>query len=120
MLSRDIQRVGSVMKDGIGGHRMAEGKRGGVVGSVFGPPGAVTHYDYACKRWEPGPQGECTVIEIHRSGPGVEKAKLSRHQSVGNIFGLGKQLSRDIVKLWGCAPDAERGFEGSRRRRRRR
>jgi len=123
-MAGDIRRVGALAaelgsgKIGLGPQRI--GNRGGIRSSVFGPPGHEIIYDYHCSRPQEagdfGP-GTCAVIEIERSGPGA--AKLRKRASVGNLFGLMEQLSRDIARAWGCTPEPTSGFEGARRRKRR-
>lgn len=71
--------------------------------AMFGPPGKVLLVDIA-----QGPNGT-----FRRKLPGGE------WQSVGNSYGLSRQLARDISRAWGCKSLApERGFSGVRRGRR--
>lgn len=90
-------------------------------GTIIGPRGNEIEYQFSCRKpqspGEFGP-GTCSVIEIERSGPGA--AKLRKRTTVGNLYGLATQLARDVSRAWGVEPSPTRGFEGVRRRRRRR
>jgi hypothetical protein len=107
MLARDIERLGGVTA------RLGEAFEKQQVG--FGPPGKRLWVSIGCWKLEKFGPGQCAVYEIEREGSGLPR--LGRKKTtVGNLYGLVRQLSRDIVKLWGCFPGPEKGFEGSRRR----
>jgi len=93
--------------------------KGGISGLIMGPDGNDILYKLQCVRPMPlgefGP-GRCGVYEIERSGPGA--VGLRPKTTVGNLFGLTEQLSRDMARAWGCEPEKTRGFEGRSRRRR--
>ncbi len=61
--------------------------------------------------------GPCATYNIERSGPGAKG--LKKKTGVGNIYGLMQQLSRDAARAW-CGPISKTtGFEGARKKRRR-
>jgi hypothetical protein len=116
-LVRDVGNLGALMMS------LADGLA--VKGAMFGPDGDMM-YDWECYRpvkYGPGP---CGSYKIKRT-PRTDKAKalgLKEEAHVGNLYGLNRQLSRDIARLHGCSRTSqigkETGFEGVRRRRNRR
>lgn len=107
MFARDIERLGGIAAN------IGDGKVKHHVG--FGPPGQRLFINIKCARMGKFGPGPCSVFEIEREGSGMPR--LGRQKTtVGNAYGLMRQLSRDIVKLWGCFPGPEVGFEGARRR----
>lgn len=116
MLSRDIKRLAGLTAEIGAGEKLTRS-------AGFGPPGKRMIAHLTCHKrgtWGPGRGEQCTSMTIRRTGTGVEKLRMAKQTSVGNVYGLATQLSRDISRLWGCAPGSEKGFEGARRRRRKR
>lgn len=113
---------GSVPRDG-GVPRDANKSKSGWKQSGFwlqGPADGDRHieYEFRCYRRQAAEEfghGTCSSITISRRGPGASALKPTA--SVGNLHGLGRQLSRDMARLYGCAPEPTHGFEGARRRR---
>ena len=89
-----------------------------IKGGVFGEGDRQIFYDYRCVREDKFGPGPCSVFEIQRSGPGVAHLGLRPKDTVGNLFGLTTQLSRDIARMWCGAPEPTPGFEGRRRSKR--
>jgi len=100
----------------------------GVIADVSGAEGAP----YVRNSATFGPAGKTRLIEV-RPGGGSQKTFERRvidlktekvvfdWSGVGNTYGLGRQLSRDIARLWGCKTLLpERGFEGAGPRKRKR
>jgi len=112
-MSQDIQRLGSIASDVVGARK----NKPMIRGSIFGPKDNTIFYTWKCVRESKQLPGGCGVFEITREGPGSKGLKSTA--TVGNFHGLMKQLSRDIVRAWGCKPSETSGFEGTRKRRRR-
>jgi hypothetical protein len=109
-MARDVERIADVTTS------MADGAE--ISGLVLGPASNEIYYRLKCARKGKFGPGDCTVWEIEREGPGVRG--LRAKDTVGNMHGLITQLARDLTRLWGCAPGREIGFEGARRRKRKR
>lgn len=118
--ARDLQRIGAVA---------AQAQRGmEPSGAGFGPLDNPLIYRFRC-RVRRGRGEACGAFEIVRE-QGFEGMDLPERQQVGNVFGLTRQLSRDIARAWGCAElPRDEGFRRlaqrrlrqiARRRRRRR
>jgi hypothetical protein len=80
-------------------------------GSVFGEGDRQVFYGYRCAQKGKFGPGTCSVYEITRSGPGVARLGLKSKDSVGNLYGLTEQLSRDIARMWCGTPEPTPGFE---------
>jgi hypothetical protein len=107
LMTGDIERIAAVAAG------LADGTK--YSGLLLGPDERQIVYGLKCQRkgkWGPG---DCTVYEITREGPGV--GRLRKKTTVGNLYGLITQLSRDAARLWGCSPSPTPGFEGLRRKR---
>jgi len=110
-MAHDVERLADIAASFADGH--------GPKGAVFGTGDRQIFYDFRCAiKGKYGP-GDCASYEIERTGPGVAKFGLKPRASVGNLFGLNDQLSRDIARMWCGVPEKTPGFEGKRRRRRR-
>jgi hypothetical protein len=97
-LARDLQSMGTTM---------ADLHRGYPSGNTFGPRHNRRYIDV---RQSPGPQG--TYVRCFMDAE-TYKVK-SGCSSVGNEYGVARQLGRDIARLWGCKTlQPERGFEGA-------
>ncbi len=114
-LVREIERLGALTM------LLADGQP--IRGTIFGPAGDMV-YDLSCDRPGKFGPGPCGSYKIKRT-PRTENAKrlgLRETAFVGNLYGLNRQLARDIARLFGCSTDQqigkESGFEGVRRRRR--
>jgi len=90
-----------------------------IKGGVFGRGDRQIYYEYRCAREGKFGPGQCSVYEITRSGPGVKALGLRAKDTVGNLFGLTRQLSRDLARMWCGAPEPTSGFEGVKPRRKR-
>lgn len=109
-MANDVDRLASLMM------YLADGTK--IRGTIQGPNGDV-HYDIACEKMEKFGPGPCGTYSIQRHfltdrarGLGLKEGK----RWVGNLHGLGRQLSRDLVRLYGCQGMSETsGFEGRRR-----
>lgn len=121
-MAGDFERIASVYGD----LRVVEARAGFVTptkfkrgkrlfGSVIGPPKARIHYEVSCDMPSDGGRS-CSNYVIERSGPGADG--LKKRASVGNEHGLKRQMARDAARVWDCPPGYDRGFEGSRPRRR--
>jgi hypothetical protein len=109
-MAGDVKRLADVAAG------FAEGTK--FTGSVFGEGDNQIFYKYHCaQKGKYGP-GDCAVYAIERSGPGVARLGLRPSDTVGNLFGLTEQLSRDIARMWCGAPSPTPGFERHRTRRR--
>ena len=124
-MAGDIRRIAGITADLGSGNVGVPGSvskgTSQIKGMGLGPEDNHVYYELSCVTKQKanafGP-GTCSVYEIKRQGPGAKG--LKKRATVGNIYGLAEQLSRDTARLWGCAPEKTPGFEGRRRRRRRR
>lgn len=111
-LGRDIQNLGALILS------LADNQA--VRGALFGPHGDMA-YDWVCDRegkYGPGPCGSYRITRTPQTARG-KALGLKRVANVGNLYGLKRQLARDIIRLHGCSLEAigpETGFEGTRRR----
>lgn len=111
-MAHDVKRLADVAAN------FADGTR--ISGSVFGQGDNQIFYEYRCaQKGKYGP-GDCSVYAIERSGPGVSKLGLRAKDTVGNLYGLTEQISRDIARMWCGTPEPTPGFERRARRGKRR
>jgi hypothetical protein len=113
-MSRDIQRLSDVVRD------ITKTGRISIRGTVFGPKHREVVVYLKCRRPDPKATGGCASFEIERSGPGVAAFGFKKQDGVGNISGFTHQMSRDIVRAWGCEAAKEVGFDGPPRPKRKR
>jgi hypothetical protein len=109
-MANDVDRLASLMAS------LADG--GKYRGTIQGPNGDI-HYDIACEKMEkfgPGPCGTYSIVRHPRTPLARSLGLRENRRWVGNLHGLGRQLSRDLVRLYGCTGISETsGFEGRRR-----
>ena len=116
-MAHDIQRLGTVAIDIA--HDSASGRGPGIKGMMMGPPDNHQLAEIRCGMGRM-PDGSCRSFQVQIKD--LESGVVIRKwYDVGNEHGLVRQISRDMARAWGCKDlERERGFEGARRRRRRR
>jgi hypothetical protein len=114
-LAGDMERIASVAL------ALNSKERGrGLKGWMLGPPNTIALYTYTCGRVAGrDDEGMCSTYVLQREIPSGGPS-LKQTVSVGNIHGLIRQLSRDAARLWGEDPGETSGFEGVKRRRKKR
>jgi len=110
-MANDVKRLADVAAS------IADGMM--IKGSVFGEGDRQIFYEYRCAREGKFGPGPCSVFEIQRSGPGVARLGLRPKDTVGNLFGLTTQISRDIARMWCGVPEPTPGFDRRRRSKKR-
>lgn len=114
-MANDIKRLAAVVASSTLEGRLA------VSASSYGPANREVVVHLKCTRKAESMPGGCGSIEIRRTGPGVAAFGLKPRADVGNIYGYATQISRDLAKVWGkCSPSPTPGFDGPRKRKRRR
>jgi len=111
VMANDVKRLADVAAS------LADGDK--ISGSVFGTGDRQIFYEYRCAQKGKFGPGDCSVYAIERSGPGVARLRLRAKDTVGNLFGLTTQISRDLARMWCGTPEPTPGFEGKRKKRRR-
>jgi len=106
-MANDVKRLADVAAS------IADGTM--IKGSVFGDGDHQIFYEYRCAQKGKFGPGDCSVYAIERSGPGVARLGLKSKDTVGNLFGLTTQISRDIARMWCGTPEPTPGFERRRR-----
>ncbi len=109
-MANDVDRLASLVGS------LADGLK--IRGTIQGPNGDI-HYDIECEKMEkfgPGPCGTYSIVRHARTPLARSLGLREGMRWVGNLHGLGRQLSRDLVRLYGCPVISETsGFDGRRR-----